>query len=41
MGKVRISYKILVGKPGRKRQVGRAKSRREDIIRIEFKRCRV
>lgn len=37
MGRVRISYKILVGKPERKRQVGRAKSRREDIIRIEFK----
>jgi hypothetical protein len=38
---VRIVYKILVGKPKEKRQLGRPMRRWEDNIRIDLKRNRV
>jgi hypothetical protein len=36
MGKMKNSFKILVGKPGPKRILGRPRSRRDDNIRTDF-----
>jgi hypothetical protein len=35
MGDKRCAYRILVGKPERKRQLGRPGSRREDNINLD------
>jgi hypothetical protein len=37
MGEMRGGYKILVGKPERKRTHGRTRHRREDNIRIDLR----
>jgi hypothetical protein len=37
MGKLRNSYKILVGKPEEKRPFGRLKNRWEDTIKTDIK----
>jgi hypothetical protein len=36
MGDKRGSYRILVGKPERKRQLGRSRSRRKDDIKMDL-----
>jgi hypothetical protein len=36
MGEMRNAYKILVGKPERKRPLGRPERRREDNIRMDI-----
>jgi len=36
MGKRRSVYRVFVGKPERKRQLGRFRRRREDIIKIDL-----
>jgi hypothetical protein len=36
MGDKRGAYRILVGKPERKRQFGRPRSRREDKIKMDL-----
>ena len=38
MGKSRSAYRVLVGKPGGKRQFGRHRHRWEDNIKIDFRR---
>jgi hypothetical protein len=37
MGEVRNAYNVLVGKPGRKRPLGRPRRRWEDNIRIDLR----
>jgi len=37
MEEMRYAYKVLVGKPERKRQLGRPRRRFEDINRINFR----
>jgi hypothetical protein len=37
MGKMRNTYKILVGKPEGKRPLGRPRCKREDNIKMDFK----
>jgi hypothetical protein len=36
VGEMRNMYKILVGKPEGKKQLGRPKRRREDDIKMDF-----
>jgi hypothetical protein len=37
MGEKRYAYKILVGRPGRKRQLGRSRCRWEDNTRMDLR----
>jgi hypothetical protein len=37
MGEIKNVYKILVGKPERKRLLGRPRSRRENDIRVDLR----